>query len=144
MIKKSMLVLVCSLVLISGMGGVGFCTDDYSDFTCPVEVRRYESIPYITGGVGLNERRALERIGRDYNLKLVFAVTGGSYLGEVQVSIKDMAGRVILETVSDGPWFFTDLPTGKYSVTAQVDGQGQRKVFRVSQRRQKTVSFFWR
>jgi hypothetical protein len=144
MVKKSIILTGASLVLMLGWAALSFATDDFGGLTCPVIMKNYESVFYITGGIGLEERRALEKIGKKFSLKLVFAVTGGNYLGDVRVVIKNMAGEVILDAMSDGPWFFADPPQGRYNITVQAGGQAQSKVVQVSSRRQTMISFFWK
>ena len=55
----------------------------------PIQPKHYGNIPYLSGGVGLDEREALNQMSRDYDLKLSFAVTGGNYLGDVAVEVRD-------------------------------------------------------
>jgi len=132
---------------IFGIWTMALCLPAYAapeDFTCPVREQRYKSIPYLTGGVGLDERRFLERIGREHNLKLVFAKTNGKYLGDVQVTIHEARGRVVLDTFSDGPWLFVTLPPGKYTVTVRESGALQSKTVSLSPLRQTRINFFWK
>lgn len=82
-----------------------------------------EAVPYMSGGVGKDERQQLLQAAEGYNLKLVFHTkTEGAYLSHVKVSIRDPEGRLILRTVSEGPWFFVRLPPGSYDVSAEARG----------------------
>jgi hypothetical protein len=107
------------------------------------EVQAERGISYISGGVGIDERDALRAMTRDYSLQLGFAQTSGSYLSGVNVEIQDAAGHPILQSESKGPWFFADLPAGKYTVWATTMGDTQQKVTRVTENRQKTLYFYW-
>ena len=49
-----------------------------------------------------------------FNLKLVFATQGGSYLADVNVRIDDTRGNKLLDTVSDGPWLLVRMAPGRY------------------------------
>jgi hypothetical protein len=109
----------------------------------PVQPKYYGSVPYLSGGVGLDEREALNQTGKDYNLKLSFAVTSGDYLGEVAVEIRDSAGHVALDAVSDGPWFFSKLPPGRYTVFVKANEKTQRKAVQVSGKGQVVLDIFW-
>ena len=104
----------------------------------------YGSIPYLSGGVGLDEREELSRVARNYDLKLTFAVTAGNYLSDVSVQIHNAAGRLVLEAVSDGPWFFAQLPVGRYTVMVNVMGKTQQQSVQVSGRGQSQLNFFWK
>jgi hypothetical protein len=79
----------------------------------------YKGIPWISGGVGENERNyLLEHHAADHNLKLEFAVTGGAYLGDIDVTITKPDGEIVMQAPSEGPWFMTKLPAGTYQVQA--------------------------
>ena len=82
------------------------------------QVQTQQGIDFITGGVGLDEREALEAMAGDFSLKLRFALKGGSYIADVQVRIEDEEGKAVLEGAADGPWFLVDLKPGKYTVRA--------------------------
>ena len=75
-------------------------------------------IPYLSGGVGLDERDALRAVSGEYNLHVTFAQREGNYLSDVHVAIQNANGATLLETVPQGPWLFTKLPPGRYTVIA--------------------------
>jgi len=109
----------------------------------PIQPKYYGSVPYLSGGVGLDEREALSRMVKDYNLKLSFAMTSGNYLGDVAVEIRDSAGRSALEAVSEGPWFFSKLPPGRYTVVVKGNEKTQQKAAQLSGKGQTVLNFFW-
>jgi hypothetical protein len=87
------------------------------------------SIPHVSGGIGEGEQQQLLARQRDYNLKLVFTLNEGNYIADVNVTVKDKAGKTVLEDVSGGPFFLAKLPAGQYSVVATYDGKAvTRKV----------------
>ena len=87
------------------------------------------SIPHVSGGIGEGEQQQLLARQRDYNLKLVFTLNEGNYIADVNVAVKDKAGKTVLEDVSGGPFFLAKLPAGQYSVIATYDGKAvTRKV----------------
>lgn len=107
-------------------------------------VRTYHGISYVAGGVGLGERGAMRQIAKDYNLRLSFAEKGsGTYLADVKVAIRDGKGRLVLDAVSDGPWFFAKLPPGKYRVTAAENGKTQSRIADVRAGRHTVLHFYW-
>jgi hypothetical protein len=85
---------------------------------------------YMSGGVGLEERNAMEaQAAKGYDLKLVFAITPGNYLSFVDVKINDQSGKPVISAQSNGPWFYADLPKGSYTVVADYEGnQKSQKV----------------
>jgi len=81
--------------------------------------------PYMTGGVGSGEREKMQSLAGEYNLKLSFAETSGMYISDVWLSIaKD--GRQILQTITNGPWFYIKLPPGVYTVEAAYENETKR------------------
>ena len=75
------------------------------------------NLPYMTGGVGLDERAAMTKMAWKYNLKLEFARPSGAYLAKINVRIQNSKGSRVVDMESDGPWFFAQLPPGDYEVT---------------------------
>jgi hypothetical protein len=134
---------VMSLVLLlCGLWSAGFTADLFSDI--PIQPERTErGIPYLSGGVSEEERDVLRRVERDYDLKLVFATKEGNYLSDVNVTIMDEQGRKVLETVSSGPWFYTNLSPGKYKVVAQARGKTHQQVAQVNPQKQTQLQFHW-
>jgi hypothetical protein len=79
---------------------------------------RAADVPYISGGVGADEREAFAAKEKEYNLKIVVAEKSGDYLGDVQVGIESAGKRRILETAMEGPILLAKLPPGTYRITA--------------------------
>ena len=126
-------------VLLCGLGSWGFTANMPTSF----QVKAYQGIPYVSGGVGVEERDLLHPLGREYNVKLIFAAKEGNYFAEVPIAIVDGRGRKVLDAVSEGPWFYTQLPPGMYSVMAQVGGQTQQRTVQVNQQKQTQLQFHW-
>lgn len=82
--------------------------------------------PVRTGGIGEEERRALETDTR-YNLKLVAANRAGQYIADVDVTIVDERGAEVVAARMAGPWLLADLPPGRYRVLAVHDGARQSR-----------------
>ena len=81
-----------------------------------------KSVPYVTGGVGQDERAWLHSMETGYNLKLVFALRSKEFLASPMVTIADNNGKEVLHTMADGPWFLAKLPAGEYKVTVSRPG----------------------
>lgn len=75
----------------------------------------------VSGGFGKSQRDAMRALEDEFNLKLVFALESGQYLGDVGVIIT-RSGEPVLDVISKGPWFMADLPEGAYNVTATYEG----------------------
>lgn len=101
-------------------------------------------VTFVSGGVGDEERNAMQAIRGDYNLSLLFSVQGtGEYLSDVKVSVTDAKGNTFLETVSDGPMLFASLKPGHYTVTAELDGQVAHKKAAIVGNKRTSISFIW-
>jgi hypothetical protein len=101
-------------------------------------------VTFVSGGVGIQELAELQAMRADYNLSLLFSERNGDYLSDVKVRITDTRGNTFLETVSNGPKLFVKLPSGRYTVIAELDGKRFDKTVTVStNNHQPAVSFVW-
>jgi hypothetical protein len=109
-----------------------------------VKSQTAEGLPYMTGGITIEERQRMSEQSSEYNLKLIFAENAGIYLADVKVAIENDQGEQIGNVTSPGPWFFIQLPPGKYDVKATFDGRTMavRKV-PVSKSQQSARIFHW-
>ena len=73
----------------------------------------------------------LSSLTKDFNLKLVFAMKSGDYVSDVKVTIADTAGKTLLNTTSEGPWFLTKLPVGNYQIVATFAGNAEKRTVAV-------------
>ncbi len=109
-----------------------------------VEGKTAEGFRYMSGGVGSEERATMEGRAREYNLRLAFAAKSGPYISDVTLLIQDEKGKEIINTVTNGPWFFIDLPPGTYSVKATFDGQVREiKSLRLVKGKSARRYFYW-
>ncbi len=107
-------------------------------------LQTFGSVSYVTGGIGLDESDAIKAAEKDFTLSLVFAQTKrGEYLSDVKVSIKDKAGKSVLEAVSDGPMLLARLPAGAYTVSAEYDGKTLTRTVRVEGKGVTRAGFVW-
>jgi hypothetical protein len=109
-----------------------------------LQVRDYQGVRYVSGGIGLSEREELSALSPQFNLRLMFAIHGaGNYLADVGVRILGAGGAVVLDAKSAGPHFLAQLPPGRYTVEASARDQTQRQTAQVGTR-QTRLNFFWR
>ena len=100
-------------------------------------------VSYVSGGVGDDSINRLNSLAKDFNLKLVFALKKGEYVNGVKVTIANTAGKTLLDTVSEGPWFLTKLPAGNYQIVATFEGKADKRTIAVGAEKLKTVDFRW-
>lgn len=99
-------------------------------------------VEYMTGGIGMDERQAMEEMAKGYNLKVVFAMTAGNYLSNIPVTILKPTGEKALETISTGPWLFAKLPYGQYTVKAGHAGKERMRTLEIG-REMQVAMFHW-
>ena len=84
---------------------------------------------FVSGGVGISSQEELKSREREFNLKLVFTLTEGNYVADVDVVIRDASGRTVIAHGAPGPLLMARLPRGTYTVDATYEGRMQsRKV----------------
>lgn len=89
------------------------------------EERTYQGITYACTGVAESKE---DPKWKTYPLKLMFTAGSRAYVSEVNVSIQDSTGKVVLKVQCDAPWLLAKLKPGTYSVSAQAEGAGTRSV----------------
>ena len=88
-----------------------------------------QGLPYLSGGVSLDERAALQTQGSGYSLWVVTAaMKSGAYLAKVHVTIRDAKQIAVFDAQLDGPWLFVDLPLGRYEVQAAFNGVVHKRI----------------
>ena len=99
--------------------------------------------PAVSGGVGDEDREAMMQAYDQYNLHLAFAEKTGEYLADVDVAVRDAAGREMWSGKADGPMLFLKLPPGRYDVVAGFEGRQQKKRVQVGPRGGRLVTLLW-
>lgn len=101
-------------------------------------------VPHVSGGVGYDERASMEAVKSQYNLRLLFAISGsGDYLSGVKVRIQDARGATLLNTRSNGPWFYAQLPPGAYVLTLDHKGQIQTRNVKIQPQGATVENLYW-
>jgi hypothetical protein len=100
-------------------------------------------VSFVSGGVGTDSTDRLSSLAKDFNLKLVFALKSGDYVSDVKVTIADAAGKTLLDTTSEGPWFLAKLPAGNYRIVATFAGNAEKRTIAIGAEKLKTIDFRW-
>jgi len=128
--KIRSMTLACALAV---SGGLAFAQS----------AERAGSIPFTTGGVGLEARQQMLSQASQYNLHLEFAETAdGEYVSGVEVTIASARGGSVLSTRTDGPWLLAKLAPGSYTVTARYGGDVRQQQVSVGEGRRHLVMRF--
>jgi hypothetical protein len=96
-----------------------------------METQRSGTIEYLSGGVGEIEREQFRAVGDRYNLKVTTTTDGGGYVSGVDLAIDDANGSRLLETRTNGPLFYAQVPEGRYTVRVRANGQSLERSVRV-------------
>jgi hypothetical protein len=130
----------------SGVTG-GSTTDNTSAGNANVEglpqVQQQGDVSYTSGGVGLDESRALRASEHSWPLSLRFTGPGSDYLADVKVKISDAHSGDVLDTTSRGPYMLVKLRPGRYTVQASYKDHAQSKSITVPAKGTAKAAFYW-
>ena len=109
-----------------------------------IEGRTVQGETYVSGGIALGERDALEQRRTDFSLWVATAAKKtGAYLAGVRVKIIDENGATVLDTALDGPWLLVNLKPGRYTADASFRQQTQRKTTTIRQGDHREMLFYF-
>ncbi len=101
------------------------------------------AITYITGGIGDEERDALEAVKSDYTLSIISAgAAQGAFSGDTHISISRKNEELL--SVDAGPIFYAMLPPGRYRVTATSRDQIRSQTITIIAGKQASLHFSWK
>lgn len=100
-------------------------------------------ITFVSGGVSEEAVDRLRAMERDFNLKMVFALNNGEYVADVRVQVVDPSNKVVLDTLTEGPWLLARLPAGSYQINATYGRSIERRAIAVAPASLKTLDFRW-
>ncbi|HID83382.1 MAG TPA: hypothetical protein EYH06_00135 [Chromatiales bacterium] len=107
------------------------------------EIKTFVDVEYVSGGISIEEEQALAEMAKDFTLKVVMALRCGDYLNNINVLILDKDGKIVLESVTDGPILYVNLQPGKYKVLASAHGEQYKKNVRIKSGRQSQIVYYW-
>jgi hypothetical protein len=103
-------------------------------------LQQMNGIAYMSGGVGADERHALDAMRGQFNLKVTVAAPTGEFIAPDQLRLSNQQGRTLVETKPDGPVFLAKVPPGAYSVAITHAGQQVTRPVMVSNAGQQDVT----
>ena len=106
------------------------------------DVQQEGNITYITGGIGDDEKMALEAVRVNYNFQLLSAYTTGEYTGDTHITLSDMNGNYVMDSDA-GPLFYAQLPVGRYEVEATSGGEIKKQIVTIRRGKTSSVTFRW-
>lgn len=106
-----------------------------------IKVRRQSGIPYISGGLG-EQAKAFEQVAPKYPVQLMFTVGGQhAQISGVKVTIRDVKGDALVEAVSEGPLFYVNTPSGRWTFEVEYQGETITKTRDLTGRRYLVLDF---
>ena len=130
----------------AGQGAPGVVTGSRADGGIALQsdtVQANANVPAVSGGVSVNARDKMRAATPPHNVKMVFALTTGNYVSDVQVKVTNQSGKVVIDDTSNGPWLYAQLPAGTYNATATYNGKAVTQRFSVGKSGIKTAQFRW-
>jgi len=103
-----------------------------SEFIPPptLQPREAAGVPYLSGGVGDEERRQMLAQAARFPLRMVFSLPSGAYMVADEVTISGPHG-VVFSARDAGPWLMLALPPGRYTVKASFNGVVQQRQLKI-------------
>ena len=119
----------------------------YTQVSVP-NVQRYGSTQYISGGIGIDECKAIQTEACNWPLQLMFSEvksgqTMGAWVSDVDIKITDKDGNSVLSTITEGPLMLVKLPAGTYTLTANYLGKLATRTINIRDGHSQTVSVHW-
>jgi hypothetical protein len=111
-------------------------------FTFGVAARAADA-PYISGGVGADEREELLAKEKAYNLKIIVAEKSGDYLVGVKVVIESARNERVLDATMEGPILLAKLVPGTYTIRATSDDRTLTRTVTIPAQGLRQEDFRW-
>jgi hypothetical protein len=108
------------LILLLAVASTGFALMAAAE----IEIHRQQSVRYASGGVTPEEVRQMQKIAPRFPMQLYFRVEGSDApVTGVNVTVRDVQGDTVLQAQSEGPMFFVEATSGRYTIDAEYAGE---------------------
>lgn len=115
----------------------------FAPFAAALERGVDRGVPYLSGGVTLEERDEIALLQVEYNVRIVTAARpSGAFLAQVHLDVH-RGDQLVFDRTLDGPWLFLRLAPGTYTMTANADGVLRRQNVTVPTTGRVNVMFVW-
>lgn len=113
------------------------------------EVQRRNGIDYITGGIGIDESRAIQSEAERWPLLITMAeITRGQsravWVANVDVSISTAQDEPVIDFRSGGPLALVRLEAGKYTIRARFNGVEEKRNFAIMAGMSQKLTLIWK
>jgi hypothetical protein len=132
------------VALRSGLMHGALCTVLLSGAAAALELRTTNGVSFVSGGIGSDERAEMALALPDYNLKVATAAKrSGEYVAGVVLEVRDTGGKILFDTVLDGPWLLARLPAGTYELRLTHRDQTQTTKVSIPAQGRRDALFYW-
>lgn len=131
------------------IGAVGFIAAMISVAASAImpPVEHFGAIQYRTGGIGIDEAKAMRDEARSYPLTLEFVEQLNNkhdeYSADEHVVIENASGKTVLSAQTGGPFMLVDLPHGEYKIQASAAGHQEVRHVDLKGKAHDRVAFVW-
>ncbi|PFH09444.1 hypothetical protein BCF11_1840 [Collimonas sp. PA-H2] len=101
---------------------------------------------YMSGGIGVDESTLIQQEAKNYPLELEFLIKAtpkDEYAADIHVKINDASNNVVLDTVSNGPFFLAKLPAGSYHLAVAKKDQVKERKIAITPGSHQHIMFEW-
>jgi hypothetical protein len=131
-----------TLAILTGLTGLPAAASAQQQESPAPVVHKQSDIAYVSGGATETQARELQRVANKYPMQLRFVVGDDPQAGQgVRVTVKDLRGNKVIEAVSDGPVFYFNPPSGRWTVDAEYQGETVSKTVDLIGRRYIVLQF---
>lgn len=109
-------------------------------------VQQAGSISYLSGGIGLDEAKAIEKASPKWPLTMEFAVKDrkhDDFTADVAVTVRDQQGKTEMAVTANGPFLLAQLKPGDYEVDATYGGKTLHEKVHIKDRHPSRTVFVW-
>ncbi|HOY70872.1 MAG TPA: hypothetical protein PL131_05810 [Methylotenera sp.] len=102
-------------------------------------------ITFVTGGIA-EEAELMRNVAKDYTLEIVLVQRLDNreyFLADVNIQIFDATQQLVLETNTEGPYLYANLPAGRYVIVATFNGETKQQKMQVTTKKHQKVVFWW-
>ena len=128
--------LISVLVLMLGFSGF------LSNAAAEIEIKKQQGTRYVTGGMTEEENKQMGKLAQRFPMHIVFKDAGQDEpIRDVDVTVRDISGNILLQAKSEGPLFFVEVIGGRYTVDAEYAGEKQSQTKDLTGRRYLRLRF---
>lgn len=140
--KAALVLIFFAVFSTSGFAG----NDNTSPDTSLPATQTQGEVAFLSGGIGEDESVAIKKEATSWPLTLELAQAGtprAEYISDVPVTISDESGKIVLDTVAEGPFLLVKLPPGKYSLDATYQSIKLYRQLNIQKGQHEKLTLIW-